>query len=61
MRGKVETDTLLSAVLVLVVVWLVLGLVGEFLSVLETALFVIPNLIGVTVVGLIVLWWFDYI
>ncbi len=57
MRGKLDTDTLLTAVVVLVAAWLVLatvGLVVDFLS-------VVPNLIGVVIIALIGLWWFDYI
>lgn len=57
MRGKLDTDTLLTAVVVLVAAWLVLatvGLVVDFLS-------VVPNLIGVAIIALIGLWWFDYI
>lgn len=57
MRGKLDTDTLLTVVVVLVAAWLVLatvGLVVDFLS-------VVPNLIGVAIIALIGLWWFDYI
>jgi hypothetical protein len=56
-RGKLDTDTLLTVVVVLVAAWLVLatvGLVVDFLS-------VVPNLIGVAIIALIGLWWFDYI
>lgn len=61
MRAKLDTDTLLSIVLVLVVVWLVLEIVSEFLSILGTALVVVPNLIGLAIIAVIVLWWFDYL
>jgi hypothetical protein len=61
MRGKLDTDTLLSIVLALVVAWLVLGVVSEFLTIFGTVLVVLPNLLGLAVISIIVLWWFDYI
>lgn len=57
MRGKLDTDTLLTVVAVLVAVWLVLATVGLVLDILS----VVSNLIGVVIIALIGLWWFDYI
>ncbi len=59
MRAKVGTDTLLSVVFGLVVVWLVLAAVGRVVDLL--VLTVAPFLLGLSVVVLIILWWFDYI
>jgi hypothetical protein len=59
MRAKVGTDTLLSVVFGLVVVWLVLAAVGRVVDLL--VLTVAPFLLGLSVVVLILLWWFDYI
>lgn len=59
MRAKVGTDTLLSVVFSLVVVWLVLGAVSRVVDLL--VLTVAPFLLGLSVVVLILLWWFDYI
>jgi hypothetical protein len=61
MRAKVDTDRLLSVVLALAVVWLVLEIVSEFLHTLDTVILLLPNLLGLAIVALIVLWWFDYI
>lgn len=60
MRGKLETDTLLTIVLALVIVWLVLAILGQVLSILSTVA-AFSNLLGLVIVVLIVLWWFDYI
>jgi len=60
MRGKLDTDTLLTIVLALVVVWLVLAILGQVLSILSTVA-AFSNLLGLVIVVLIVLWWFDYI
>ena len=61
MRAKVDTDRLLSVVLALAVVWLVLEIVSEFLHTLDTVILLLPNLLGLAIVALILLWWFDYI
>lgn len=57
MRGKLDTDTLLTVVVVLVAAWLVLATAGLVVDILS----VVPNLIGVVIIALIGLWWFDYI
>jgi hypothetical protein len=61
MRGKLETDTLLSIVLALTVVWLLVELVSGLLASLSLVTVLVPNLLGVAIVVSIVLWWFDYI
>jgi len=61
MRAKVDTDRLLSLVLGPAVVWLVLEVASEFLHTLDTLVLLLPNLLGLAIVALIVLWWFDYI
>lgn len=61
MRGKLETDTLLSVVLALTVVWLLVELVSGLLASLSLVTVLVPNLLGVAIVVSIVLWWFDYI
>lgn len=61
MRGKLDTDTLLSLVLALAVVWLLVGLVSGLLASLPLMAVVVPNLFGVALIVAIVLWWFDYI
>ena len=61
MRGKLDTDTLLSLVLVLAVVWVVVALVTGLLASLSLVTVLVPNLLGVAIVASIVLWWFDYL
>jgi len=61
MRAKVNTDRLLSVVLALAVVWLVLEVASEFLHTLDTVILLLPNLLGLAIIALITLWWFDYI
>ena len=57
-RADVEVETLLKVVLVLVVVWLALRILGE---VVRLVLGPLPDLIGVVIVVLIVLWFLDRI
>jgi hypothetical protein len=61
MRGKLDTDTLLGLVLLLVAIWLVLEILGELLDIVGAVFALIPNLIGLLIILLIVLWWFDYL
>lgn len=61
MRGKLDTDTLLSIVLVLAVVWVLVELVSGLLASLSLVTVLVPNLLGVAIVVCIVLWWFDHI
>ena len=57
-RAAIDVETLLKVVLVLVVIWLVLEIVGSFLRVILGPL---PEVIGVVIVVLIVLWLLDRI
>jgi len=60
MRAKLDTDTLLAIVLVLVAVWLVLAIISQVVSLLSSLL-PFTNLIGLVIIVLILLWWFDYL
>jgi hypothetical protein len=60
-RAAVDVEDLLKLVLVLVLVWLALEIVGEVFDVFFGLLGFIPNIIGLVVVVLIVLWLFDRI
>lgn len=55
-RAALEVETLLKVVLVLVVVWLALEVVG---GVVRLVLGPLPEIIGLLVVVLIVLWLLD--
>jgi hypothetical protein len=55
-RAAIEVETLLKVILVLVVVWLALEIVGGFI---RFVLGPLPDLIGVAIVILIVLWLLD--
>jgi len=55
----VDTDTLLKVVLVLVVVWLALEVLDAFVDVVRGVFGFLPNLIGVAIVVLIVLYLLD--
>ena len=57
-RAAIEVETLLKIILVLVVVWLALRIVGE---VVRFVLGPLPEVIGVVIVVLIVLWLLDRI
>lgn len=58
MRAKIGTETLLTLVLALVAIWLVLAILGQALTSVVATL---SNLLGVLIIALIALWWFDYI
>lgn len=60
MRAKLDAESLLKIILVLVVVWLVFQIVHEVLGILSA---VVPfsNLIGLIIVLLIALWLLDRI
>jgi len=57
-RAAIEVETLLKIILVLVVVWLALRIFGE---VVRFVLGPLPEVIGVVIVVLIVLWLLDRI
>ena len=56
MRGKLDVETLLKVVLLLVAVLLVLEVVQEFVGTLAALLGPIPELLALLVLILIVLW-----
>jgi hypothetical protein len=58
-RGKLDTNTLVKLILLLVVVWLALEVIGEIIGIL----FIGPlsNVLGLVVIVVIVLWLLDYI
>jgi hypothetical protein len=55
-RAAIEVETLLKVILVLVVVWLALEIIGGFIRLVLGPL---PEIIGLLVVVLIVLWLLD--
>ena len=61
MRAKIEAERLLTIVLLLVVVWLALVVINELLSVVGSVFALLPNLLGVAIIIVIALWWFEYI
>ncbi|GAB3420663.1 hypothetical protein GCM10027435_23680 [Haloparvum alkalitolerans] len=60
-RAKLDVEDLLKLILGLVIVWLVLEILGEVLSITAAVFRAIPTLVGVAVVVLIVLWLTDRI
>lgn len=58
-RASVDVDTLLQVVLGLVVVWLVLEVLGALLSITGTLFRMLPQLLGIAIVVLIVLYLTD--
>jgi hypothetical protein len=60
-RAAVDVEDLLKLVLVLVLVWLALEIVGEVFDVFFGLLGFLPNILGLVVVVLIVLWLLDRI
>lgn len=61
MRGKLDVDTLLKIVLILVAIWLVLGIVEELVEAVAFVLGPASNVVGLVVLLLIVLWLLDRI
>lgn len=61
MRGKMEVDTLLKAILVLAVVWLALEVVQTFVETLQFLFQLLPKLIGLALIVLILLYLLDRI
>jgi len=60
-RASVDVDDLLKIVLGLAVLWLVLEVFGALLSITEMVFRVLPQLLGVAIVVLIVLYLTDNI
>lgn len=62
MRAKLDAETLLQIILVLIVIWLVLAVLDATISLIGSIFaFPLTNLIGVLIVALIVLWLLDRI
>ena len=61
MRAKLDVDTLIKIVLVLVAIWLALSIVEEFVGTLAHILSPFSNLVGLAVLLILVLWVFDRI
>lgn len=61
MPGNVEAETLLKVVLVLAVVWLALEILEAFVDTLQFLLAPLPELLGVVLVVLVVLYLLDRI
>lgn len=61
MRGKIDVETLLKIILVLVALWLALSVVGEFLNIFAFVLGPLSNLIGLVVLLILVLYLLDKI
>lgn len=61
MRAELDADTLLQIILVLIVVWLVLEVLEATVDLIGSFLGLLPNLIGLAIVALIVLWLLDRI
>ncbi|WP_251329001.1 DUF7554 family protein [Haloplanus pelagicus] len=60
-RASLDVEDLLKLVLLLVVVWLALEIVGEVFDIFFGLLGFLPNVLGLLVVVLIVLWLLDRI
>ncbi|MGZ0747033.1 MULTISPECIES: DUF7554 family protein [unclassified Haloparvum] len=58
-RASVDVDTLLKIVLGLVIVWLVLEVLGALLSITGMVFRMLPQLLGIAIVVLIVLYLTD--
>jgi len=58
-RGKMDVESLLRIILILVVIWLVLEVVGGILGILGELLGPLRPLLGLLVVALLVLWLTD--
>lgn len=61
MRGKIDTDTLLKAVLVLAVIWLALEVLQTFVATLNFVFELMPKLIGLALIVLVILYLLDRI
>ncbi|KPN29778.1 hypothetical protein SY89_00496 [Halolamina pelagica] len=60
-RGNLEAEDLLKLILVLVVAWLVIELLGEVLELFTGLLGLIPDLLGIAIIVLVILWLLDRI
>ncbi|WP_435119560.1 DUF7554 family protein [Halolamina sp. C58] len=60
-RGKLEAEDLLKVILVLVVVWLAIEVLDEVLGLFANLLGLLPDLLGIVIVVLVILWLLDRI
>ena len=60
-RGALEVEDLLKIVLLLVAIWLVLEIVGEVLSIAIGIFGAFRPVLGVLILVVILLWYFDKI
>jgi len=61
MRGKLDVETLLQIILVLVIVWLALEVISLLFATVRFILGPFAKLFGLAIIVLIVLWYFDRI
>lgn len=62
LRGAIDVEDLLKVVLVLVIIWLGINVLEEFLGLLLGSLFgLLQPLLGLVILALIVLWLLDKI
>lgn len=61
MRAKLDVDTLVKLILVLVVIWLALSIVEEFVGTVAAILGPFSNIIGIIILLILVLWLLDRI
>lgn len=60
-RGNLAAEDLLKLILLLVVLWLVIGLLGEVLDIFVGVLGFLPDLLGLVIIVLVILWLLDRI
>jgi hypothetical protein len=61
MRGKLEVETLLQIILVLVIVWIGVQIIDALFGVLDSVFDLLTSTFGLIIIALILLWWLDYI
>lgn len=60
-RGSLEAEDLLKLILLLVVVWIVLEIIGTALGLLTGLFGFIPEILGLVIIAVVVLWLLDRI
>jgi len=61
MGAKLEVETLLQIILLLVIVWMLLQIVDATFSILGALLGPLSNIFGLIIVAVILLWLLDYL
>ena len=61
MRAKIEVETLLQIILILVVIWLALQIIDATLGILGALLAPLSGVFGLIILIVIILWLLDYI